>query len=368
MKNFFRPALFLFLVESLLIIPWLAYSSVLSDKKDCSRFLTGHSMPHSIKDEIKFKWVGSLKDQVKIGDRIEKGTSDTIAFFNSHLFKILEPIQIEAGSLPAFRTGYDFDRKVVQYPNLRNIKGLGSESADVIRHETVHALLCAKRPEICTKEFLKNPEATVLHEALADFIAYKMSPDGFFGEEYYLDKPYVRSYVSDFNYSLVAGAHNKASALVTFLITRDFSVEDMKVFFAQDDFSISALLSAKPEAKTMFSSMQKAEINFTSVNYPLSSLHRYRMQAGKPLILEFVPNIEVKTEFRGLTVRILDENFLPVPDLKIAASGDGNHIRIEISSSSPVFKKLLACYYDGEKLIGFQPFYIEAELEKSVVK
>jgi hypothetical protein len=171
----------------------------------------------------------------------------------------------------------------------------------VIRHELFHAMLCSKRPETCTDEALKNVDTVALHEGLADFFTYSLAPDMAFGEGFYRDQPWIRTYRTSLCYSLVSGAHEKGNAIVSRL------VEEGKVFFeipsilAERAFTPASLFDDPSEG--CFASSGAPVIDVAALNHPASRLNRYYIEQEGALELQVVPNAEARRLYPEMETR-----------------------------------------------------------------
>lgn len=168
------------------------------------------------------------------------------------------------------RTGYQRSTgKVVFCGGPRVISG-GRASVDVIHHEFFHALFCGQRPELCA-----NPENDYLNEALADAFSFRMNPDEYFGENFYVDRPYIRKYQTDWIPELVQSDHEKGSAIAAGIIR-----------------------SGKPLSEFL-GLFEKAPVSFVKVSVSgaeASTLNRYRLLPGLVLKLSFQFDSSVRVE------------------------------------------------------------------------
>lgn len=210
--------------------------------------------------------------------------------FENQFGPLNENIQISIQSRDCLRTGYNFVDKKVVFCSNKNTINYGLNSADVINHELFHAFICQKLPAKCQKNNLNVPA----HEALADYFSYLLIPDQNFGESYYTQVPYIRSYFTDFHADLVENDYEIANAYVTELIQKNVSL--------------------KNAARLLDTPKPVADFRLTALDLPQSELGRYRLVPLNTyrFRLEFrssaVAKISVENESRDIAIQVQNKN------------------------------------------------------------
>ena len=195
-------------------------------------------------------------------EAVVRGFYHAEQLFTEEVGEVNGDIHVLVNPGQCLRTGYDRIRKAVIFCPGRNVRAMGMKSSDVIHHEFFHALLCQYRPELCERD-----KSEALHEALADTFSYKLMPDEKFGEDFYLDRPYVRSYLTHWRPGLVQGAHEKGSALAALFIAERKKLGELLSLFDV------------PEAQE--------EVTDTVSGVSHSRLNRYRLPVGSPMKIAF---------------------------------------------------------------------------------
>ncbi len=234
-------------------------------------------------------------------------------------------ILIEENSQDCLRTGYQRSSgKIIFCSGSRVING-GRSSVDVIHHEFFHALFCGVNPELCA-----DPENDYLQEALADAFAFRLTPDEFFGENFYTDQPYIRKYQTDWLPELVQSEHEKGSAVAAKFIR-----------------------SGKP-LSTFLPLFGKPMPSFVSVSVlgaPYSKLNRYRLKKNQTVSFnfQFDPSVKVKTI-----------SWQTPPGVEIVTNGLSSSIRLtEVFQGD---KSFVSFKTDDGKEVGRWTFYFGREI------
>jgi hypothetical protein len=260
-----------------------------------------------------------------------------------------------------FRTGYDFESKTVAFCKNSKVVNYGLDSIDVIDHETFHSLLCGAAPEACTKEALASEEAVSVQEGLADLFAYRLHPDPYFGEDFYVGKPFIREYQSPACYSLTEGPHAKASALTSYLITNDPRGSSLPAIIASKAFSVAGIVAAVGVAEPCLSQDAPGLAAVPLGGVPASQLNRYRLPPGGAVALAFTPNAAFLREFPGFRIQWENENGGPQTQFGITGAVQDGLTTFTVRALGPGFGKVLASVLDNAgRQVGVQVFYFEA--------
>lgn len=247
--------------------------------------------------------------------------------FEKELFPLIRPISVQIAPPSCLRTGYNRKTLEVIFCPTQKVLKAGLKSKDVIHHEFFHAFLCQTRPALC-----QDDNYDFLHEALADKFSYELTPDDFFGEDYYVIHPYIRKYDSTWRVGLVKSEHEKGNALVADFIRRDLSLKEILTHF-QNPLPLS-------------------EVQIQVEGRRASELNRYRLKKDEILKLSFqftssAPVAEVK----WLT-----------PTGLIVEDKNSFHFEIQVTPELKQSKTLVIYLSaDGEEM-GREAFYFGPEI------
>lgn len=302
------------------------------------------SIDSSVADQI---------DETRLKDLIRT----SLKKFQDDFFPLREVINISVGMSGCLRTGYNFEAKAVQFcPNART-PAAGTQSEDVVHHEMFHAMLCQQRPDWCTAEKLKVPENVALHEALADLFARRINPDDSFGEGFYSDKDFIRSYQSDACYNLVESPYGKASTLLSYVWSHQSGFETVEKMLRGNVFSADELTA---DGDDCFRSDGPA-VQVKVTNYPESRLYRYRVRASQPLDLQIVPNERLLKKFPNLKIQwTLENDVFAVQDISTAQ--DFLHFKVAAQKSDG-WSKATAHFWAESQWLGAKTFYFAVAKE-----
>lgn len=281
-----------------------------------------------------------------------------VKFFEENFGPISQPLKIDLEAKETLSTGYNAETAVVSFPPAANLIERGLESVDVVDHEIFHALVAQRFPATNTEQALNSPEGQSLHEGLADYFAYKMNPDPLFGENFRKDKDYLRRYENDLTISLSPGSHAQGNALTAHLLREQVELPEIRDFLQAGDFRLEALAQVTPKLKVALERDASFSIEQQIGHYPSSKLNRYRIQPGKPLEVNFEPNPSLLQAHPNFRVDWTTMEGIPSQHYTIK-SADGRHFQIDSSQASKP-EKLLARYYDDDRLIGSQPYYLSS--------
>lgn len=150
--------------------------------------------------------------------------------FQSEIGEFNGTVTVSVNPGNCLRTGYDRKSKEVVFCPGVQVLNSGLNSIDVINHELFHAFLCSFKEDLCSLN-----EKDYLHEALADVFAYKLSPDVYFGENFYVNQSYIRKYITSLNPHLVQGEHELGNAMAGIFITERRPLKDYLELFSQEN-------------------------------------------------------------------------------------------------------------------------------------
>ncbi|MBN9417006.1 MAG: hypothetical protein J0I12_16285 [Candidatus Eremiobacteraeota bacterium] len=280
-------------------------------------------------------------------------------FFQENFGAVSQPLKIDLEAEAKFSTGYNSETDTISFPESRNLIERGIESVDVVDHEIFHALVAQRYPAANTPEALDSLEGQRLHEGLADFFAYKMNPDPLFGENYRKDRDYLRRYQTDMTISLAPGGHAQGNALTGHLLREEVELKDVRQFLESGKFTLEALAEVSPRLKEALEKDASFAVKQQVSGYPPSAIHRYRIQSGQPLKVDFQPNAALLAAHPDFRVDWSTMEGVPSRFYRIE-SQDGRNFQLSSNAESQP-EKLLARYFDGERLLGSQPYYLSGK-------
>lgn len=292
----------------------------------------------------------------KAQEKLKGLAQEAIAYFKEHYGPVNEPITFALGSeTNALRTGYSFDNNSINFPDLQGIKNYGLDSEDVIRHEIFHAMMHQAYPSYCTQEKRKIKEVEALQEALADHFAYRLSPDQAFGEKYYKNQPQIRLYDNGLLLGLTSGAHGQGNAITKLMIKSGIRGDDVRIFLKNGDFSLKGLAKISSAFAKNLSKDQAMAVEQKVGVYSKSPQDKYWLELNKPLELGFIANEALSQEHQNFKVSWLDKEGNPSQSY-IFVETSPNTFSISGQPDAKV-EKVIARFLDGDKVIGFRPFY-----------
>lgn len=281
---------------------------------------------------------------------------EAIAYFKEHYGPVNEPVSFALGSeTSALRTGYSFDTNVINFPDLQRIKNCGLDSEDVIRHEIFHALMHQAYPSYCTQEKRQIMEVEALQEALADHFAYRLSPDRAFGEKYYKNQAQMRLYDNELHLGLTSGAHGQGNAITKLMIRSELKGDDIRSFLESGNFSLDGLAKISPTFAENLRKDQAIGVEQKIAAYPKSAQDKYWLESDKPLELGFIANQALSEQHKDFRVSWLDKEGNPSRSYIIEETSP-NTFNISSQPGAKI-EKVIARFLDGDKVIGFRPFY-----------
>lgn len=219
---------------------------------------------------------------------LEKLRLEAVALFSEEFGATDGKITVDLNPLECLRTGYQRTEKKIVFCKTGNVINGGLESVDVINHELFHALFCGKYPDLCATHDFDH-----VHEGLADAFAYRLNPDEHFGENFYVERKFIRAYKTDWVPELVQGEHERGSA-IAWRIIRDGK-----------PLSESLSLFSRP-----VDSYAKVEVT----GAPFSRLNRYRFGMDQTIQVSFEFDFRAKVKE---VVWVLPEGMNSSPALSI---------------------------------------------------
>ena len=285
----------------------------------------------------------------------KKTARRAVDFFSEHFGSTGQTLKISIGTdETAFRTGYNLTTGKVRYPFRQSLKNDGLESKDVLTHEIFHALVSQKYPHLSGPSILKKPEMVRMHEALADFFTHQLYPDSHFGEDFEKKRPYLREYSSTRRVSLSPGEHAQANAVSSYLIKNEIRLPQIKEYLDRGDLSLDALGKLSSGLAKDIAKDQTFHMESVVQNYPQSRLRRYRVKPDRALKVEFQPNDAMRREHPDLEVVWRNSRGMPSQFFTVASTETGFEVTPKTESGA---EKMIACFHDGDDLIGSRPFY-----------
>ncbi|MBS2033808.1 hypothetical protein JST97_02420 [bacterium] len=295
--------------------------------------------------------------------RLRATAERAVSFFEEHFGSVQTPLKINLDP-QTLSTGYNREEDTVNFPEAAHLINRGLESEDVIDHELFHALVARHYPHTSTPESLQGPEGASLHEGLADFFAYKLQPDPYFGERYRSDKPHLRQYSNQLSVSLSPGSHAKGNAITAHLLRAGVELEQIRDFLQKGNFSLEALQAVSPRLSEDLGRDSTFSVQQRVSNYPDSAIKRYRISPERPMQVEFNPNSALLQAHPDFRVEWTTMEGLPSKEYLIQTE-DQLHFQVAATPQSRA-EKLLAIYYDGQNQIGSQPYYLSVLKDREV--
>ena len=290
-------------------------------------------------------------------ERLEKAAERAIDFFAANFGEVHRPLQLDVSDAQtSLRTGYNLETDQVNFPQSGDIINKGLDSEDIIHHEIFHALACQAYPQFAAQ----SEQAEHIHEALADYFAYLLHPDESFGENYRTDRAELRKYRTELCLSLSPGAHMRGNALTSHLLNSDTQPYQIREFLTRGDYSLDALGEVNPKLRERLELDSSFALKDAVENYPPSAIHRYRIEPDVPLKIRFEPNDPLLKSHPGLQVRWGNVKGLPSEHFTIR---QGPTLNFEVSpkaADAVESEKLLALFYEGDRLLGSRPFYFSS--------
>ena len=285
--------------------------------------------------------------------KLQPGLQRATQFFADHLGAVRAPLKYEVGEgSDALRTGYNFETGKLCFPHLEGVRNAGLDSDDVIHHEAFHGLLVQNYPH--TAQDMRNPEVVALHEGLADYFAYLLSPDEGFGEDYLLHGRALRSYAHDLALNLASGPHAQGNVITRHLIENQVSPRQLRKFLQSADFSLESLARVCPSLQQSLERERSLDLKETIGGYEPSRLQRYRIHPERPLQLGFQLNqeMDLRIEWKGA-------RGFPIRHFQVTA-GPQNTFAVSPRQDARA-EKVVAEFYREDRLIGFRPYYFSPE-------
>lgn len=294
------------------------------------------------------------EDPVPAADRaaLEGELARGLAAWTAHVGPVARPPVVRVGG-GAMRAGYSAEKDEIGFPPSGAVVAWGIRSSDIVLHELFHALCSQFAQARAAAE--GDDDQRALHEALADLFAHTLNPDAQFGEGYYVDRPCVRTYHSDFCYELAQGPHARGNALVSRLIDAGYTLEDVGRFLRERPFTRAALLAMRA-AGTPCLGEGAPGVDVTPRGYPASMLQKFVLEVGRPLDLAFVPDAAFLRELGPLAVAWDAGETAGLTVTPGADEGAARVWRFEGRAGAKP-RKAVARFVAGGRVVGFMPFY-----------
>ena len=281
--------------------------------------------------------------------------SKAMAYFETHFGQAPTTLHFEVGKASdTLRTGYNFVKDVVSLPHVDSVINAGLNSQDIINHEIFHALLLKAYPGLPSPDDTKNGEVR-LHEGLADLFAHRLGPDQAFGENYYISEPHVREYRNSLRVSLAAGSHAQGNAITSLLLQHQIENEQIRSFLEAGDFSLEALGKLAPSLGQSLARDAQMAVEENVGSYPHSAKGRYWLEKDVPLEIAFQPNQTLQEAHSDFRVVWTDKQGLPSKKY-VFEQTETNKFLVSGAPDADS-EKVIARFYDGDRVIGFKPFY-----------
>lgn len=300
-------------------------------------------------------WRLIVDEPIPPADRaaLEQTLARGIAAWRASVGAIEHPPVIHVGG-GAMRAGYSADRDEIGFPKTGEVIALGIRSRDVVLHELFHAL-AAQFPQ-ARAAASGDDDQKALHEALADLFAHTLEPDDAFGEDYYVGRPFVRRYHTDFCYALAQGPHAKGNALVSRLIDAHATLADVGRFLRERPFTRQALLELLHVDDPCFAESGAPGVGIEPRGYPASMLQRFVLEPGRPLELVFRPDAAFTRALGRLDVGWDAGEVAGLSATRLADEGEAAVWRLQADGHLPLRKAVARLLAHG-KVTGFVPFY-----------
>ena len=274
-------------------------------------------------------------------EALRKKIVSATRYFMKNYFHLENPqIFIEINPARCLRTGHNFiENKIVFCPTNKSIN-MGLNSIDVINHELFHFLLCQIEQNKCTRDFMKNNHNKAIHEGLADHFSYQLERDSVFGEGFHTDVTYLRTYRNDLCIDLVSQPHLKGSALASYVIKNNISIEKIRTFIKTFDLDIFKDINCLAESTTL--------PVFYPLNKPYRKSHRYWMKQNE--------SIEFEIDLEGATLSLVSE------PSKFDVIISGSKIKFSATNHHG-FEKIILNFHRKNKIIGRINVYLGVRKE-----
>lgn len=293
-------------------------------------------------------------------DKLRTAAARARAYFIEEFGPVEQPLRFVVGSASdALRAGYNFESKTIALPNLSGVRESGLHCLDVVHHEAFHALMHLAYPESYAPELMEGRKAESLHEGLADLFAHRLEPDAHFGEGYYESGAPIRAYQSDLSFHLSTGGHAQGNALTSMLLEHQISDRQLRDFLERGDFRVEALAEVSPEFSQAMAHDASLQVTTSVANYPQSNKDRYWLRDELPLEVSLQPNAAAQQSFQQFRVEWTNKQG-ESPERFAIEQGRSHSFTVTPKSADVSPEKVIARFYDGDRLVGFRPFYFGA--------
>lgn len=236
------------------------------------------------------------------------------------------PLTIAIAPRDCVRTGFNFVSNQVVFCSNEKVINYGLDSVDVIYHEMFHAFLCNYSRNLCG-----NNMRVDVHEGLADYFAYLINPDAYFGENFYQGFGYIREYRTALRAGLVQGDHERGNAYASSFIQSRTSLRNALRLF-----------SAPP---------QKEEVDDVVTGIEKSKLNRYRLK----------PNEIIGIEFKFAREAQVDRVVWKLPNGILVQELSPKTFRLKASQEIPASKAFAVFLSKNGAQLGSRTYYFGAK-------
>lgn len=250
------------------------------------------------------------------------------------------------------RTGYSHREGAIYFCQSDELLSGGILSEDVQRHESFHQMLCQLRSDWCSENLWQDRESLAIHEALADFFASSFDQTPYFGEGYYQNQPWIRSYQNDLIFGLTTHPY-----LIAGILNREWK----SVGLTRESF-----IKYLQEGELSLSSLQQYGLGIFVSDYAkiipktmtLSSLNRYRISLQGASFDLVLPSHLMNVN-EGMDIGLVDEQGESHSSFFLTRiSNSFTIIPKDASSRGRVFVQLKN---DEGVIIGLLPLYLSVK-------
>lgn len=295
---------------------------------------------------------------------VRQTINEALQFFNKEMGPLEGTLKVHIGpGGPNLRIGYVPESDTIYFREIEGVQNMGLKSEDVIRHETFHALFCRAFAQFCTPAALAEPPSRVLHEAFADYFAYRLHVDPYFGESYFANKPFIRRYQSTAYLRLTEGEHALGSILVSYLIKHQVSFKQIWDFVRQGDFSIRGLSMIAPEMRKDLERDLSYSVSEQAHNLPHSPLRRYRWPTESSLLLSLTPNSSLLATHPDFKILWSQEDGRSLENYQVEEVKESPFTyRIQMKPGAQS-QKVIATFVSQDRILGSRAFYFGPQFE-----
>jgi hypothetical protein len=285
--------------------------------------------------------------------------NEAVEFFGDHFGEVKRPLVVNVlDTKRSLRTGYSIKDDSINFP----ANDLGERpdlaSRDILVHEAFHALVGQAYPHLVSEEHIQEREFVRLHEGLADYFAYQLSPDDSFAEGLGEGGKALRKFRNHRRISLSPGGHSQGNAITSYLLEHGVTPVQVRSFLEGADFSLEALGKVSPELGQAFQDDAELSLRDKVSNYPSSSIRKYWISKDKPLEVSFEANPNLREAHPELQIEWVRPSGIPSTTFHFEQVETHQFVVEPLAEGA---EKVLAVFRDGEEVIGSRPFYFGAK-------